>query len=83
MATAKPTEPTPDPKRRTHDKYTLAAKLARRLEQLRRDTDAELLTTPKSIEDRYEAKRRALLADASPEVLDVLPAGMLRDGERK
>jgi hypothetical protein len=75
--------PTPDPKKRTPDKWTLAAKLGRRLEQLRRDTDAELLNTPSVIEGRYETKRRALLAEASPDVLDALPAGALRDEERR
>jgi hypothetical protein len=80
---SKPTPtPTPDPKQRSApDKYTLAAKLARRLEQLRRDTDAELLTTPQSIEAKYEAKRKALLADASADVKECLPAGALREGE--
>jgi len=75
--------PQPEPKKRTApDRYTLAAKLARRLEQLRRDADAELLTTPQTIEARYEAKRKALLAEASAEVREVLPSGVLREGER-
>jgi hypothetical protein len=76
--------PTPEPTRPTRaepDKYTRAARLARRLEQLRRDTDAELLTTPQAIEARYEAKRKALLAGATADVLNCLPAGVLRAEE--
>lgn len=76
------TQPTPEPKRAAPDKYTLAAKLARRLEQLGRDRDAELLRTPQAIEEKYEAKRKALIADASLDVRECLPAGMLRDTER-
>jgi cytochrome c-type biogenesis protein CcmH/NrfG len=80
----KPTQPTPEPTKPTRaepDKYTRAARLARRLEQLRRDADAELLTTPQTIEARYEARRKALLADASPDVINCLPAGVLRAEE--
>jgi hypothetical protein len=80
MVAAKPPEQ-PAPVRRTPDKWTLAAKLARRLEQLRRETDSELLRTPMVIEERYEAKRKALISEASAEVLDALPAGMLRSDE--
>jgi hypothetical protein len=82
---SKPIQPTPEPTKPTRaepDKYTRAARLARRLEQLRRDADAELLTTPQTIEARYESKRRALLDSASTEVLDCLPAGTLRETDR-
>jgi hypothetical protein len=76
-------QPTPEPtKRSAPDKYTLAAKLARRLEQLGRDRDAELLRTPQAIEEKYEAKRRALISETHSDVLACLPAGMLRDEEK-
>jgi hypothetical protein len=65
--------PTTEPKTRaTPDKYTLAAKLARRIAALDTEEAKEIAEAPKSIQARYQKKRDAVTGGATAEVLELV-----------
>jgi hypothetical protein len=63
----------PEPKKKSApDVWAQASQLARRLARLDDAEQQEIAQSPASIRAKFEAKRQAAMAEAEPEVLEIV-----------